>query len=1007
MNIFNISAKESFVDVLAEYFLKRYEDKQDELSKILFLLPNRRACQNLADAFVRLRGMKPTILPRIEPIADVEEDEIFLSGNKEILQKIKPAVDNTERILLFTGLIMQTPKYGVEAVSLAQAYALAENLASLIDTVQIESDPVQNKELDFSRLKDIVPEDYSEHWQKTLKLLEIITERWPQFLVDNGLCDPMERRKQLLEAELEYWKTSSNRPKIVIAGSTAAFPVLKKAVKTVAEFADGEVYLYGLDKYLDDNAWQKIDENHPQYELKKLLDYLNISRDSVPDLNNGEPSLREKLTGEIMRPAAASDAWRNLSAEMFPKEMFDNIKLVDCDDLRQEAKTIALIMRQTLEEKEKTAALVTADRNLSRRVISELQRWGINADDSAGQPLSLTPIGIYLRLVGEAVIENTMTAKFALMKYPFTACGMKRNEFRRKIEAIEKRLRNSQGNCKINEEQNRLLADFEERLRPLRELYENPAVSLQNMLITHIEVAESLADTNIKTGDKIIWQREDGQVAAKFFAEFIGKSKILDKISKGNGVSLLVAANDYLPFLSAVMTEQNVRLRYGFHPRIKILGSIEARLNHYDTVIIGEMNEGIWPRSPNVDMWMSRPMKDTIGLPPSEKSIGVCAADFAHLLNADKVYLTRAQKVDGAPTDKSRWWLRFETVLEAIFGKKQPDTKEKKDKKEYYAFIYQQPYSSWAKNLESCRTPEAIKPPKPCPKIKYRPRKLSASKVETLMRDPYSIYAEYILKLKALNDLDQKKEACDFGNIVHEMLEEFNDKYNGKEYPDNAAELLMNLGLQKFSENNIGDEVKTFWKPRLKKMIDIVVKHEKECRPEILHIFNEVKGEIEFEGKEGSFYVTGKADRINQNTDGSLCIIDYKTGEGRSSDSIENCISPQLPVEALIAQYAGYKKDCDPPVKVAPGVVSGLQYWALKGKEGALKADKSQNSVRNIKKALQDLIDDFDKESHAYVAKPIQGLQGQYDNYDHLSRFLEWAVRDDKDDDSNGGGKNE
>ena len=1015
MNIFNISAKESFVDVLAEHFLQRYKDKPDEFSKVLFLLPNRRACQNLAEAFVKLRGMKPTILPRMAPIADVEEDEIFLSGNKEIMQKIMPAVDNTERVLIFTYMIMQIPD-----ISLSQAYALAENLASFFDMVQ---NTPQYEESGFANLNDIVPETYAIHWQKTLELLKIITEYWPQKLAENGLCDPMERRKQLLRAEFEYWQNSPNRPKIVVAGSTAAFPVLKEAVKTIAGFDNGEVYLYGLDKYLDDSSWQSMDENHPQYELKELLDYLEISRDSIPNLNGETISIREKLVSEIMRPAATSAAWRKLSPEIFSQESFNNIKLVDCDDLRQEAKAIALIMRQALEEKEKTIALVTYDCNLSRRVVSELKKWNINADDSAGQPLSLTPIGIYLRLIGEAVAENTDTAKFALMKYPFTACGMKRGKFKYFVDSMERNIRypydcvktdDEQDNIsvefiersmckysdrnKLTDEQKKIFDDFEARLRPLKDMYENPRVDLYEMLKTHIKVAESLADTDSKTGEKIIWQRDDGRIAAEFFAEFIKKGKrIVDEYMTKSKITGNIATNDYLPFLTMVLSEQNVRLRYGFHPRIKILGPIEARLNHYDTVIIGEVNEGIWPHTAKADMWLSRPMKESLGLPQNERNIGVCAADFAHLMNADKVYLTRAQKVDGAPTDKSRWWLRFETVLGAIFGGKRENKNE--DKREYYSFIYQQPFSEWAKNLERCDKPEAIGAPEPRPKLKYRPRKLSASKVEILMRDPYSIYAEYILKLKALNDLDRKKEVYDFGNIVHRMLEKFNDKYNGKEYPEDAAEQLMALGLQEFCANGVGEEVAAFWRPRLKAMIEVVMRQEKICRSNVEDVFNEVVGEVELKGKQNTFSITAKADRINKNTDGTLCIIEYKTGRGREAQSIEDCTSPQLPVEALIAQYAGYKKERKdkPPVIVAPGTVSGMQYWALKGESEGIDADKSQKAIEGIQEVLQKLIDIFDDESRAYRAKPIQipKKRGQYNNYDHLSRFLEWSVKDD------------
>ena len=247
------------------------------------------------------------------------------------------------------------------------------------------------------------------------------------------------------------------------------------------------------------------------------MDYLKISRDEIPNLNGEDINIREKLVSEIMRPAASTEKWRNLSPEMFPQEVFNDIKLINCDDVRQEAATIALILRSTLETKEKTAALVTSDRNLSRRVISELKRWNINADDSAGRPLSMTAVGIYFRLIGEAIANDTDSAKIAVMKYPFTACGMPRADFIKKVYILEKMLRKGYD---LKEEQQALLNEFEQRMQPLKELYQSPRVSLYDMLATHIEVAESLADTADKSGGKIIWKKDDGRAAADFFADF-------------------------------------------------------------------------------------------------------------------------------------------------------------------------------------------------------------------------------------------------------------------------------------------------------------------------------------------------------------------------------------------------------------------------------------------------------------------------------------------------------
>jgi ATP-dependent helicase/nuclease subunit B len=374
-------------------------------------------------------------------------------------------------------------------------------------------------------------------------------------------------------------------------------------------------------------------------------------------------------------------------------------------------------------------------------------------------------------------------------------------------------------------------------------------------------------------------------------------------------------------------------------------------------------------------------MKEKFHMSKPERNIGVCAADFAHLMHAPEVFLTRAQKADGIPTDKSRWWLRLETVLEAVFGS------EKKQKEEY-AFMYQQAYSPWAKNLERCNDPQPINPPLPCPDVKYRPRSLSASKVEILMRDPYYIYAQKVLHLYPLKDLDREMEVLDFGNMVHEVLEEFCRKYDSSYYPEDAAEQLMKMGLDKFVENKVEDEVIAFWKPQLKEFVDIVVRSEKERRPLIEKIHQEINGEVKFQGEGGDFVISGKADRIEELKDKSLCIIDYKTGHSKSTSEIEKATAPQLPIEALIAESGGYKD-------LAYRKVTGLQYWALKDKGGATDAEQSEKAVAKIKEVLQKLIDEFDDKDRPYLVNSLPGTKGHYDDYDHLSRVLEWSVRDE------------
>lgn len=956
-NIYNISAGESFVDVLAKRFLDQYKDNPKELSYVLFLLPTRRACQSLSEAFLRHHGLRPTILPKIAPIMDVEEDEIFLTGNAEMLSDLKSKADDMECVLTLTRLILQKAQSEKQNVSAGQAYALAQNLKSLMETVK-------NQELNFNELKNLVAAEYAEHWQKTLELLKIITQFWPEILAEKGKTDAVDYRQSLLKAQIALWQQNPPKQKIVIAGTTAVYPIIKRLVQTVCDLPNGELYLYGLDKYLDEESWQLAgkDENHPQYELKELLDFLQIDRSEIENLGRTNIE-RERMVSEVMRPSETTLKWHNLAQNGLPITAFDGIKLVNCNDLRQEAKAVAMIIRETLETPEKTAALVTTDRNLSRRVVSELQKWDINADDSAGQPLHLAPIGIYLRLILEVLEKNTQAAQISLMKHPYTACGMSQRDFNIKRNHLELVLR---GKEDFAEETRELGDEFWRRMQPLKDLYERPSVNLKEMFITHLEVAQSLADTDEKKGEQIIWRRDDGHIATDFTEEFLLYCETVGQIK----------TNDYAGLLDKILAGYSVRKIYGLHPRVKILGPIEARLACYDVMIVGEVNEGNWPNLPTADMWMSRPMKKDFGLPSPERSVGVAAADFAHLLNAPKVYLTRAEKVDDTPTNKSRWWLRFETVLKANF----PDDIKRCE------FLYDKKYASLACEVDRQGQYQPIEPPHPRPSLKMRPRELSATNIEILRRDPYTIFAKYILKLFPLDELDQEAQAYDFGNLVHKVLQIFNKKYKHS-FPNNAMDELLKIGRDEFAATEVSSEQYAFWYPRFVKAMEWIVAKEQIYRQDIATVHSEVPGSMVLPVDGRNFVIKAKADRVDETKDGHLNVIDYKTGHGRTCQEMETGKAPQLPIEALIAEAGGYEE-------VPAKKVSSLRYWTFE-KETATNAEQTATAMDKTKDSLCRLIRAFDDESRPYLARPVPSKQPIYTDYEHLSRFLEWAVKDD------------
>ena len=90
--------------------------------------------------------------------------------------------------------------------------------------------------------------------------------------------------------------------------------------------------------------------------------------------------------------------------------------------------------------------------------------------------------------------------------------------------------------------------------------------------------------------------------------------------------------------------QQPVRTAFGQHPRLAILGPLEARLQRHDLTILGGLNEGAWPQSPGADPWFSRPMRSSLGLEQPERGIGLAAHDFAMQAAGPRVLLTRARR---------------------------------------------------------------------------------------------------------------------------------------------------------------------------------------------------------------------------------------------------------------------------------------------------------------------------------------------------------------------------
>ena len=978
-SVYTIDPHLPFVDVLAEGIVARIGDEPLALASCLVLLPTRRAGRALREAFLRRSGGKATLLPRMIPLGDIDEEELELSAAAADLPgtaDIPPAIAPLRRQMLLTRLILAgRGGAGTAPPSPAHAALLAKELGRFLDQTRTEG-------LSFDTLDTLVPNDIADHWQKVLEFLKILTHHWPAILADNGGLDHAERRNRVLAAQAAAWQAQPPATPIIAAGSTGSIPATATLLKVISRLPQGFVVLPGLDRGLDGESWDVLEETHPQYGLKHLLTALEIDRDAVADWTAKEPGPRHhhadrvRLIREALRPAQTTQAWQK--AKPFDHHALNGVEMMNCPSPREEALAIALMMRGELEQDGHTAALVTPDRDLARRVAGELTRWGLEVDDSAGQPLSLTPPGAFLRLTTQMVREAFAPVPLlAALKHPLAAGGRDVGEFRVLVRALETdalrgprpapgldALRRVSGGAM-------LINDLERLADPFIALMQKKTAPFADLLAAHMEFAEGLAATDGLPGPARLWAGEAGARTAELVAEVHGHADLLEPI----------APDAYPALLEAFLSSGVARPPQGGHPRLSIWGPLEARLQHADLIILGGLNEGTWPGQTAPDPWMSRPMRRDFGLPQPERRIGLSAHDFAQAFCAPRVALTRAERVEGTPTVRSRWLMRLQTVLRAT---ENADTGVWRDTS----------WRDWAGLLDQTERERSPGPPEPRPPLSARPQELSVTQVETWMRDPYAIYAAHILKLKALDPLDADPGLADYGTLVHKALEVFCRTFPAsRPLPDDALHRLSEIGKDLFAPLMDRPGVQAFWQPRFARIAAWFVMTENSRRANIAETFTEIKGRHSVDG----FTVTAKADRIDRMTDGSLTIIDYKTGSVPSKKEVTAGFSPQLPLEAVIAEAGGF-----PDVGKRP--VSQLLFWQLKGDETGGKEISAGEDPKALAAAalagLANLVKTFADERTPYAARPHPEMAPKYSDYQHLARVKEWASEGEGQDDA-------
>ena len=968
-NVFTIAAGEPFAETLARGLIETLGDDPLALASATVFLPTRRAVRTLGETFARILG-GAALLPQLRPLGDLDEDSMLFDAASEDLA-LKPAIAPIRRRLLLAHLVQRwiTAKRG-EDLSFAQATLLARALGRFLDEAETQ-------DADLSNLETLAPAALAEHWADVRDFLVLLREEWPKLLDAEGALESAARRNRLLGALADKYAREMSGSPVIAAGTTGSIPATARLLKAIAHRPNGAVILPGLDRELDEDSWNALDAGHVQFGMKELIGSIGIARADVRDWRGTKSAPRAMLLREALRPAPTTDAWRAIADQGTGAiaEGLKNISLIEAAHPGEEALAIALILREALETPGRTAALVTPDRTLARRVAAELRRWTVAIDDSAGTPLAHTPPGTFLLLLLEAVTSGFAPVPLlALLKHPLAACGMEPSDLRRIARTLDRfGLRGPRPHPGLEGVRHAVargpagekalleawFKTFSKAVAPLCEIFDAKAIGVSAFAETYARAAEAFAATDSQDGAQRLWHGEAGTAAAELFSALQLEAKGLPPVEP----------TSFLPLIRTLMEERAVRPLYGRHPRLQILGPLEARLQSFDVVVLGGLNEGTWPASVAADPWLSRPMREALGLSSPERAIGLAAHDFAMLATGPRVTLTRALKADGAPTVPSRWVQRLTQLVSGL----------------NLAFETAERYLGYAAALE---VPDRYVPePRPAPKppVADRPRSLSITEIETWLRDPYAIYAKHVLKLSPLDPLDAEVGPLERGTAIHKILELFLKDWTGR--PEDAARLVA-IADDVFAKAGLAPATLALWRPRFVKAARWFVDLERKRREGIADVFVEIRGTRSFTAPAGEFVLRARADRIDVLRQGGAAIIDYKTGNPPSPKQVEELLAPQLPLEGAILREGGF-----PGMgKLAPKNLIYIQFGGGARPGRIIEMPDRGDLVDEAEEKLFGRIAAFDREETAYFPRVMPYRTDVEGDYDHLARVREWSV---------------
>ena len=977
-NLYSIAAHRGFADALVAGLVPRYAEPDLGLARLTLLLPSRRTVRTVTEAFVRHSGgdtSQGMLLPRMAVVGDLDLDEMLGPLLDPLgAADIPPAADPTRRWLRLAHYLREVEgdKAGKGAALLRRAWEIGRTM----DRLLVEG--IAPIDLMSEEVVGIVG-DLAGHWSENTRTFLMVQQYWIAELTERGEIDAPERRNRLFEHAARRWRDEPPAHPIVAAGVTSASPSLARLLRVVSELERGSVILPDLDLALAPEVWEELGTagapaekddppfgrqdavTHPQYHLKLLLNRMGIARDEVQPWHrsglSAAPPVRSKAISNLFLPPKASAIWADLKPE---HRRLSNVRLMEATHPGEEAQAIAVLIREALEVPERRVALVTPDRGLAARVVAHLQRWDIEADDTAGQPLPQTAAGRLFLLLAEVMAEQAAPVPLiALLVHPLAGSGEGRArwlENARKLDLALRGPRPGAGLAPLKDiaAQHKLgewWAEVEAILAPLFTLSDGEPLAA--MLGALSEAAEALCG-------QAIWTGPDGRALGTFIEEVR---------EAADAAGTLLDPRELHAVLRDAMDRSSVRPPWGGHPRVAIYGLLEARMSRADLVICAGLAEGVWPATPSQDSLLPPAVLRALGVPGADFRIGLAAHDLAAALGAPEVVLSWAQRDEGGPVIPSRFVLR----VKAMLGDQVARHEEKLAR-------------DLARKLDDAPAVPAHPRPQPLPSAEQRKVEVSVTGLDRLRGDPYQFYANAILHLRSLDSLDAEPTPAWQGIAVHAILERWHKA-------GEPARGLHAIAEQVLDEMSAHPLMRALWRPRLLKgldWIDEAIAAQKEEGRKVVAV--EQWGGMHYRGVR----IHGRADRIDRVPDGSLAVVDYKTGTPPSSRRVEEGFALQLGLIGMIAENGGFEG--------IDGEAAGFEYWSLAKNKDQIGYVATPLKIGNKRSGidpeeflpkteffLNDALDRWILGTEPFTARLNPEL-GSYADYDQVMRLDEWLT---------------